>query len=206
MAQDAQPHLVLSDIRHDTKDEHSLALCLCSPCTTATSAGSSYALAQGLHQWPGTPPHIYSSRVIILRAGSIPPSLADVSAPRKGKQLSCRARMCQRAQHGPAGVSLAALFEQAGPQAARLSRRLEATQGLAPPAVPLVLLQHHAQGVILSQGVFRRPVRLLEGVGADQEVGTCSQHHIMGGKPALLRRGSRACMPRLCRGLRAAQP
>ena len=61
----------------------------------------------------------------------------------------------QHAQHWIAGRLLAALsFHQAGIQAARLSRESEASQGQSAPAVPLVLLQHHAEGIILSQGVL----------------------------------------------------
>ena len=43
-------------------------------------------------------------------------------------------------------------------------------------AVPLLLLEHHPQHVILCQSVLWGPAGLLEGVGSDQKVGTCNSH------------------------------
>lgn len=41
-------------------------------------------------------------------------------------------------------------------------------------AVPLLLLEHHPQHVILCQSVLWGPASLLEGIGSDQKVGTCN--------------------------------
>ena len=41
-------------------------------------------------------------------------------------------------------------------------------------AVPLLLLEHHAKHVVLSQSVLWRPACLLERIGPDQKVSTCT--------------------------------
>ncbi len=43
-------------------------------------------------------------------------------------------------------------------------------------AMPLLLLEHHPQHVILCQSVLWGPASLLEGIGSDQKVGTCNSH------------------------------
>jgi len=43
-------------------------------------------------------------------------------------------------------------------------------------AVPLLLLEHHPQHVILCQSVLWGPAGLLEGIRSDQKVGTCNSH------------------------------
>lgn len=36
-------------------------------------------------------------------------------------------------------------------------------------------LEFHPEGIVLSEGILRRPATLLEGLAADQEVSACSQ-------------------------------
>jgi len=97
------------------------------------------------------------------------------------------ARGAQRARpRGPAR----ALLEAVADLLRRLARRhhtLHPTQGartplaqrdrqvlLHVPALPAPLLQLHAQRKVLGQRVLRRPARLLERGGPNQEVGACA--------------------------------
>ena len=41
-------------------------------------------------------------------------------------------------------------------------------------AVPLLLLEHHPQHVVLCQSVLWGPASLLESIGSDQKIGTCN--------------------------------